>query len=278
MGRGDAATSMRATYDHISGGSDPRGTRVPPQASAVTALPPVPATPPIVVHTGSQEVTLHELGASVAVAIADIQRELARYPSPLGAYVLDELEIALPIRTRIDDLGQTMVTVISPERDAPPPAMVRFRLRPAPGVHAPPPPAALPLSSLGILSPDVIARLHARRIFSVADFERVTATPAGVDAVSRLRLGVPVTRVVDRVHLLALPNLPTAVAAMLVTAGIHSLAALARANPAKLAADLSRLLENGAQPAITADAVGQWQRGARDVIVIPIPPPRAPAR
>ena len=231
-----------------------------------------PPTPAPVAPT--QEVALRELGAAIAASVADVQRELARYPSALGAYVLDELEIALPVKARIDDLGQAMVTVVDPKSDAPPPAMVRFRLRPLVGALPPPLPAPEePLSALGTLSADAIAKLQARRIYSVGELRQVTSTAAGAAAVARLQLGVPLTQVLDRARLLDLPGVPSEVGAALLKSGVESVAEFARADPHKLAVLLTRQLTHVVDVPITSEIVATWQHAARDVTSIPLPRP-----
>lgn len=237
--------------------------------------PAAPLRPPIPVPAApTQEVALRELGAAIAASVADVQRELARYPSALGAYVLDELEIALPVKARIDDLGQAMVTVVDPKSDAPPPAMVRFRLRPLVGALPPPlPPPEEPLSALGTLSPEAIAKLQARRIFSVGELRQVTSTAAGAAAVARLQLGVSLTRVLDRARLFDLPGVPSEVSVALLKSGIESPADFARADPHRLAQLLAKQLTHVVDVHITSDIVAAWQRAARDVTSIPLPRP-----
>jgi hypothetical protein len=214
------------------------------------------------------------VGGASAAAIYDVQRELARYPNPLGAYVLDELEIALPVAARVDDLGQTMVTVVNPEPGAPPPAMVRFKLRPQLGAPSPPVPAAdAPLSALGVLSAESIAKLQARRIFSVAELRQLTATPAGAAAVEQLKLGVTVPRLVDRARMFELPGVPREVSIALVQSHITSPAEFARTDPAQLAALLAKKLSGVVDVAITPEIAAAWQRSAHDVTRVPVPAP-----
>ena len=234
-------------------------------------------TPPIVVQPApvSHEVALRELGAAIAAAIHDVQLELARYPSPLGAYVLDELEIALPVMARIDDLGQTMVTVVSPEPGAPPPPMVRFKLRPQLGAPPPPvPPADAPLSALGVLSAAAIARLQERRIFSIAELRQVTATAAGAASVEKLELGVSVPRLVDRARLFELPGVPREVSVALVQSHITSPEEFARTDPGRLAALLAKKLSGVVDAAITPEVASAWQQNARSATTMPLPHPR----
>jgi len=41
----------------------------------------------------STEVGLHDLGENLATTVDRVQHELSRYPSSMGAYVLDEIDL-----------------------------------------------------------------------------------------------------------------------------------------------------------------------------------------
>src|SRR4051794_35808076 len=59
----------------------------------------------------SEEVAIHELGESLAATVASVQGEMARYNTALGTYVLDEIDISIPVMLRVTKLGQVMARV-----------------------------------------------------------------------------------------------------------------------------------------------------------------------
>lgn len=143
----------------------------------------------------STEVGLNELAESLALAARGMQQELVRYPESLGAFVLDDLELNIPMRMRVNELGQVMATVMPVERPGAVFGHVRMRLRPAPGAISPlcAPASELPLDRLGSLEPEIIQKLRALRVFSVGDFLRVAQRPGGQAALERLGLGQAIT-------------------------------------------------------------------------------------
>src|ERR1700755_1674564 len=52
----------------------------------------------------SAEVAIHELGESLAATVASVQGEMARYNTALGTYVLDEIDISIPVMLRVTKL------------------------------------------------------------------------------------------------------------------------------------------------------------------------------
>ncbi|MDQ6721521.1 MAG: hypothetical protein M3003_12110, partial [Candidatus Dormibacteraeota bacterium] len=126
---------------------------------------------------------LHELGESIASAVGKIQGELARYTSALGSYVIDEMEVSIPVKMRVDDLGQAMVTV---DQDGHNGSSLRIKLRPVPPVvQAQPASTTQPLESLGF-TPAEVAKLKERRVFSVDDLQRVARNVAGQEALQKV--------------------------------------------------------------------------------------------
>src|SRR6185503_1066888 len=92
----------------------------------VTALPPQAH----VTSAASTEVALHELGESLVTSAVTLQRELRRYGEANGALLLEDLEMELPVKLRVDSLGQMMAEVVNE-----PPAnsvltRIRLRIRP----------------------------------------------------------------------------------------------------------------------------------------------------
>ena len=207
------------------------------------------------------EVGLHELGESIAVAVTSVQRELARYPNALGAFVVDDLNVDVPLRLRVDSLGQVLASIV--EGDSAGAARMQFRVRPVLGAaQAPPAYAAQPLSALHVLPRETIARLEVHRIFSVDDLLRVARNAAGRAALERLDLGIELDGLLERAAVLALPVLPPRVAEALVEVGVESPTAFVRASPRKLARPLSKQLGER----IRVDDVARWQEEVRELL------------
>lgn len=226
-----------------------------------TATPGPVATPP-----PSSEVVLHELGESIAAAVGKIQQELARYTSALGSYVMDELEVSIPIRMRVDDLGQTLVAIDQEGHNG---SSLRLRLKPVPPViQAQPASTTQPLESLG-LTAEQVAKLKERRVFSVDDLQRVARNVAGQEALQKVTPG-QLAPALDKAQLLSLPMLPPAIATTLVRWGIATLADFVKQEPVALAKRLSDELK----VAVTADDVKKWQGQVEQSITAAILVPR----
>jgi hypothetical protein len=217
---------------------------------------------------GSQEVGLHELGESIANTVDRVQTELARYPKTIGAYVLDEIALDMPVEMRVDELGQVKTKVVdatTPEKNV---GQVRMKVRPVVGAaQAASDVPDQPLSVLAELTPQAIATLGAHRIYSVEDLARPASTGAGRAALNALALGVNLDQLLDKVGLLAFTPLPRAVREALVSAGVRSLKQFAEANATTLAQALADLL---AQPISSAD-VTAWQARVREALAVPRP-------
>ena len=235
---------------------DPR-----PQPGPQPAPQPAPTTPP------STEVVLHELGESIAAAVGKIQQELARYTNALGSYVMDEMEVSIPIRMRVDDLGQTMVAVAQDGANG---SSLRLRLKPVPPViQAQPASTTQPLESLG-LTADQVAKLKEHRVFSVDDLQRVARNVAGQEALQKVTPGQALAPALDKAALLSLPMLPPAIATALVRWGMTTPADFVKQEPVALAKRLSDELK----VAITADDVKKWQSQVDQSITSAILVPR----
>ncbi|MEG3437136.1 hypothetical protein V0288_08400 [Pannus brasiliensis CCIBt3594] len=174
---------------------------------------------------GSTEVVLKELGESVADSVASLQRELSRYPSTLGAFVLDEMELNIPVSMRVDDIGQLMVTVI--DGDTLPKSRVgrlRLRFKPVLGTHEPLPTIAeQSLETLNCLSPEEIQLLNSRRIFTVDDVLRVTNHASGRQGLYAMGLKTEIERLRNRAFLRSLSVLPADIVDALFLLDIDSL-------------------------------------------------------
>jgi hypothetical protein len=231
-----------------------------------TLLSPVEDTQP----GASTEVALHELGASLALTVADVQQELARYPTTLGAYAVDEVELSIPVQVRVDKLGQVLTRVLPRDQPAAPETLgqLRLRLRASPdGNPIAPVVPSQPLESLGLLSRDAIGKLQANRVFSVSDLQRVAHNAVGRAALAELALGSHVDTLLARAGVLSLPAVPQQVAERLLHVGVNSPGAFIQSDPEKLANALSKQLKQ----TITQDDVVVWQREARNVVEVPRP-------
>lgn len=213
---GDRATRGGAGSARKASPNDPV-MPVPVDPDPVKTDPNQPSQAPL---TGSlPEVSMHELGESVAAALANVQQELDRYQSPLGAFVVDEIDLTIPAQMRVDELGQMMVIVTSPDGTTPADAsQIRLRIKPVLGSHNDPLMAGTqPLSDVTALGPEFIDVMKSARVFTVNDFRRVTRTPQGKLAVqSKLGWGDDEFRqVFEQIKLLSLPVLPVAVSSLL---------------------------------------------------------------
>ncbi|MGZ8649345.1 MAG: hypothetical protein ACXW08_12080 [Solirubrobacteraceae bacterium] len=226
------------------------------------AAPPPPLGGPR--STGSApELTITELGEALAVTAASIQQELAHYPTEKGTFVLDDLDVELPVGFGVDSLGQLRVRMASEEQQE---SAGRLRLRVKPLLEAPGARSATapqPLESLGALRPEVIERLQAERVYSVGDLLRVSRNVAGARALEAL--GVEnLASVRGRAEVVALPSVPPVVAESLVLAGIHEPKAFVAADPAELAGRLQAQL---GQPMSAKDVAG-WQASTRPFVLL----------
>ncbi len=211
----------------------------------------------------SVEVTLQELGEAIASAVTQIQDELGSYDTPMGAFVVDEMEIALAVDPRVDELGQTLISVRAQGQDSPG-SQIRFRIRPG-GASASRYPAtgAVSLAALGTLSPTAIAALAARRVFSVEDFRRLTRTAAGRISLRRYLPAENLALALRRADFLANPAIPIAVseAVLALDPALDGAARFASLDPKVLAAQLAQRLQ---REILQTDVEG-WQREAATV-------------
>lgn len=222
------------------------------------ALPVVPPAPP------DPELTVSEIGDSLAATVASIQQELATYPMALGTFVVDDLEVDVPVDYRVDGLGQLRARM---GRDGAASGRLKLRVKP---VLEPPaePPVTVPepLASLPALPPDAIARLEAHRVFSVDDLLRVGRNAAGRRALQGLGIG-DVDAVLSHANVVALPTVPGRVSRQLVNVGIDAPRHFVDADPERLAKKLSRELRVD----ISAADVSAWQDRTRPLVCLPRP-------
>ena len=224
-------------------------------------MPPKPTVPgltngPVPAAAAGPEVTLHELGEALITSAISMQRELRRYQESNGAFIIDDMEIDLPLKVRLDDIGQVMAQVVSEAADGAAVTRIRLRIRPdqAPVQHVPVI-GDQPLKSLGSLDAKQVSYLEAHRIFSVEDLLRASRTVAVRAALHPV---IPEARLDDalaRATLLSNPVLPAAAGAELLKAGVKSVEEFVARKPEDFAPALKRALGT----AITPDMVKQWQ-------------------
>jgi hypothetical protein len=217
----------------------------------------LPALPPQthVTSTASTEVALHELGESLVTSAVTVQRELRRYGEANGAFMLEDLEMDLPVKLRVDSLGQMMAEVVNePAANS---VLTRIRLRIRPDSHpvdSIPIIADAPLARLQTLSSEQIAFLKLHRIFSVEDLLRAVRSVAVRNALEAV---IPATALDDslsRAGVLLIP-VPARVAMALLDAGLKSADEFLRRDTLQLA----NLLTKSLGETVSKDFVTQWQ-------------------
>jgi hypothetical protein len=211
------------------------------------------------VMPASAEVAIHELGESLAATVASVQGEMARYNTALGTYVLDEIDISIPVMLRVTKLGQVLARVTDTQTPDSAVGQIRLRLKPSTGAATVPTPsgAAQPLSTIELISREALARLESERVFSVGDLLRLASTPAGRDALAREVFGYMSQPVLDRAALMSLP-LPTGISTLLVKLGVNSPEQFVKSDPAQLAGSIRDYARLPVQPA----DVAQWQEAS----------------
>lgn len=213
----------------------------------------------------STEVVLHELGASLAVSLATVQNELARYPNELGAFLLDEIEVTIPVCLRVDELGQIRVRTIEDSPDKFESGQVRLRIKPVIGTNqAVPQCADQPLPALGdALSTEAINRLEELRVFSIEDLLRIARDTAGQRAMEKLLPDIKIKDVIERATLFTLPDLAPRLAAALVQMGVTSPVDLVKRDSNKLADEINERLKDKLDKVVTSEDVSNFQSAIR---------------
>ncbi|HYO63488.1 MAG TPA: hypothetical protein VER08_07515 [Pyrinomonadaceae bacterium] len=219
----------------------------------------------------SSEVAMHEFGQSVAATVASVQRELLRYPTEVGTYVLEEIDLNIPVRMRVDQFGQVMAaTVTDSQPNDASIGQMRMRLRPLVGAPPPPPAPSTPtqsLKTLNALQPDVIQRLEEQRIFSVDDLMRVSNTPAGRAALEKSDLGVPLQSVMDKAAVLSLP-IPSQVSEALLKDGtVQKPSDILTKTPEQLA----QIVQQKTNLPVSRLDFLKWRQDVEQFVSIPLP-------
>ena len=150
------------------------------------------------------EMPLHAMGESVAASALAAQRGIARQQCDGPVYILDELELALPVRVRIDPFGQVIVSVADPTPYIPfAGGQLRLHVRLGTPGEAPEATSAQPLAEIG-LSPEDVAAFERQHVFTVDDLLRIGRDAAGVRAMEQLGAHMPVWSLLGRAMLLSL--------------------------------------------------------------------------
>lgn len=194
------------------------------------------------------ELTIEELGESLITALTNVQRSLAGSASEAGRYLMDEVDLDVPVRLRVGPDGQVLVTPA--EGDDPPHQLTRIHLkvRPAEADEAIglPLPAGSdrPLSVIPDLPEVVIQRLNLLHIFTIGDFLRVTSTVRGYERISQLNLDIDLDKTIGQCKLVASPEMPYVLAEDLLRHGVNSRLQFAQLKREQLSQVISdRLIE-----------------------------------
>jgi hypothetical protein len=212
------------------------------------------------------EVLLPELTENIANTVAEVQRTLARYPSGMGSFVLDELELRVPIKVRLDRFGMLRAAVATGQDFGSDVRDLLIRIRPTSGdpLRA----SRLirePLDSLQLFSETQIQGFFRLRIFDVGALRDTLLIPSQRAEISSI---VPdADRVLDRALLLELEILPLPVARQLIAMGVASPREFTKIDAGPVAERLSELLDQMIKP----DHVSEWQKRVKAAIAVPLP-------
>ncbi|MCA9908784.1 MAG: hypothetical protein KC519_09055 [Anaerolineae bacterium] len=194
------------------------------------------------------ELTILELGESVVQALTGVQRTLARSADEAGRYLMDEVELDVPVRLRIGPDGQVLVSPSEGDEPAHQLTRIRLKLRPAEqdeAVGLPPPTGTdRPLTVLPDLAQTVIQRLNGLHIFTIGDFLRVTSSVRGYEMMVQVNMDFDLDKTIDQAKLVASPEMPYMLAEDLLEHGINSRLDFAKLTPEQLKTAVSdRLIE-----------------------------------
>lgn len=207
--------------------------------------------------SSSDEVAIHELGEALAVSAVSIRRELQRYPDEMGSFTIEDFEVDLPVRMRVDSLGQVMATVLPSAQANDAVARVRIRLKPGEKqVNAAPVIADYPVKALDSFSGDEIKTLEKHRIFSVEDFIRVCRNTAGRTQLEKLVSTSSIERALKPAELLTMPSVPGSISLGLIKNNIRSAEDFLGNKPE----DLAHLLQNVPLEKIHVEDIQEWQK------------------
>ena len=202
----------------------------------------------------ASELPLHTLGQSIAQSAMAVQRELGRCNRGMDSgFVVDELDLTVPVRLRLDPFGQVLAAIQDPQPLLPGGGQMRIRLRFANAAEMPTVSCDQNIRDLG-LPPDDCAKLEKSHLFTIDDLLRIGRTVLGIGALERLGISKTPSKLLGRALLLAL-ECPGA----LFDCGIETLEQLLAANAATLAAQLSAKSNR----TYSAEDVLAWQSRAR---------------
>lgn len=211
------------------------------------------------------EVCMHELCESLAISAVSIRRELQRYPDEMGIFSLDDFELEIPAKIRIDELGQTMTKVVSEASPNDTIARIKLRIKPVPGpLEMQPVISDQPLETLDVLSREQIAKFESYRIFSVEDLLRASRSVANRKALAGIIPEAKLGEALDRAGVAAMPGIPEGVSRKLLELKIKS----PRDFVARDAEEMAKSLSHATGENIEAKDVIDWQKQIRNLISI----------
>jgi hypothetical protein len=203
----------------------------------------------------SPEVPLHALGDSVASSAVAVQRDLGGYRTEGGGFVLDELDLIMPVRVRVDPLGQVLASVLPLSTTGAAPAasgQLRLRVRFSNADATPVTTSGQSVHDLGLSATDV-ALLERLQLFSVDDVLRIGRNSFGRQAFDRIGTALPPAHIVARAEIVA------AGAPRELFRVVETPEKLLAADATALAARVQTLTRT----AIAAEDVKRWQDVAR---------------
>jgi hypothetical protein len=191
----------------------------------------------------------------VASAVS-IQRELRRYSEDNGAFLMEDLEVELPVKARVDSLGQIMTEVVNEMTSGSALTRIRLRIRPdAQPVDRIPIIADAPLASLNTLSTEQVQFLEAHRIFSVEDLIRTARSVAARKVLDSVIPSAVLDDSLARGSVLLIPVIPPHVALALIKVGLRSVDEFLHRDRTQLATALTGVLGG----TVSQEQVAQWQ-------------------
>lgn len=178
------------------------------------------------------ELTILELGESIVQALTGVQQKLAQSADEAGRYLMDEVEMDVPVRLRVGQDGQVYVTPAEGDEPAHVLTRVRLKLRPAEqdeSVGLPLPAGTdRPLSVIPDLNVETIRQLNALHLFTIGDFLRASSTVRGYEMLAQLKIDFDLDKTIGQAKLVASPEMPYILAEDLLLHGVNSRAEFAR--------------------------------------------------
>lgn len=224
---------------------------------------PSPGSTPLPSTKQTSEIGLHEVGEALAISAISIKRELSRYQDEMGLFEINDFELEIPVKLRIDDIGQVMATVVSEVNSSD--AIARLKIKINPTSELPenlPIIADQPLESLGVFNPEQIKQFKQHRIFSVEDLLRASRNTSTLNSLTTIAPNDKLDTALNLAGVITMPNLPSGITSALVNLDVASPKDFVAKNPKTLATQLSQVTGES----ITEDDVKNWQSHIKDTI------------